>query len=630
MTYICWSFFCRCNDFDKTQYYFLMFQKQKISCIFLILFCFHLSFSQEIAPKKDSSKVYKDIQLFSTKYKFTKFLHKLIFRPIESNRKIETKVIAQNYQAFEGKIIRRIQITTLDPFGFSETDSTKKPRNWAEKNGNSIHIKTKKLAIRNVLLIRENKPLDSLLVKESLRLIRAQSFINRVDITPRLVAKDGDSIDIAIRVLDTWSLIPRFSMSNSNTNLQLNERNFFGSGHTLNGQYQKRNLDQNNAYNLEYVVPNIKNTFIRTAVLYKEDLEDNFKKSISIDRPFFSPFAKWAGGVQISQQIRNDSLADANLLLSRQRFKFNTKDFWSGYAFRIMNNSTEEGRVTNLIVSARYLNLDYLERPNTSYDPVGFFSSERFFLSSIGISTRKFVQSKYVFRNGIIEDIPIGRIFGITGGYQLKNNNERLYLGAQASYGNYFKWGFLSFNFELGTFFNQSFTEQSALSFQVNYFTNLIDIGKWKVRQFIKPQITYGLKRQNSIGDQLNINEELGIQGFNNGIYGNKKMMLTFQTQTYSPWNVVGFRVNPYLNYTISMLGNEQNRWIETKVFSKIGLGFIITNDYLVFSSFQISFSYFPTIPGNGNNVFKTNALETSDFGFQNFELDKPRTVIYK
>jgi hypothetical protein len=607
-----------------------MFQKHKIRCIVFILSCFQLCSAQEIEPKKDSSKVYRDIQLFSKKYKFTKFLHRLIFRPIDTKQKIETKVIAQNYQSYEGKIIRRIKIVTLDPFGFSEIDSTKKPRNWAEKSGNSIHIKTKKLAVRNVLLIKENRPLDSLLVKESLRLIRAQSFINRVDITPRLIAKDGDSVDISIRVLDTWSLIPRVSITNSNTNLQLNERNFFGSGHTLNSQYQKRSLDQNNAYNLEYVVPNIKNTFIRTAVLYKEDLDNNFKKSISIDRPFFSPFAKWAGGVHISQQIRNDSLADVNLLLSRQRFKFNTKDFWAGYAFRIMNSSTEESRVTNLILSARYLNLDYLERPSVSYDPVDFFSSERFFLSGIGVSTRKFVQSKYIFRNGIIEDIPIGRIFGITGGYQFKNRNERFYLGGQASYGNYFKWGFLSFNLELGTFFNKSVNEQSGISFQVNYFTNLFDIGKWKLRQFIKPQVTYGLNRLNSIGDQLNINEELGIQGFKNGIYGNKKMMLTFQTQTYSPWNVFGFRLNPYLNYTISMLGNEQNRWIETKVFSKIGLGFIITNDYLVFSSFQISFSYFPTIPGNGNNVFKTNALETSDFGFQNFELDKPRTVIYK
>lgn len=607
-----------------------MFHKQKISCIVFILFCFHLSYSQEIAPKKDSSKVYKDIQLFSTKYKFTKFLHKLIFRPIEPKKKIETKVIAQNYNAFEGKIIRRIKIITLDPFGFSEKDSTKKPRNWVEKNGNSIHIKTKKLAIRNVLLIKENRPLDSLLVEESLRLLRAQSFINRVDISPQFVAKDGDSIDISIRILDTWSLIPRVSITDSNTRLQLNERNFYGSGHTFNGHFQQRNIDQKNAYNLEYIVPNIKNTFIKTTALYNKDLEDNYIKSIAIDRPFFSPFAKWAGGVNVNQQFRKDTLSDVSLMLARQRFKFNSQDFWAGYSFRLFDNGNENSRVTNLIISGRFLNIDYLESPIIDYDPIGFYSSERFFLSGIGISTRKYVQSKYIFKNGIIEDIPIGRVFGITTGYQFKNGNERFYLGGQASFGNYFKWGFLSFNAELGTFFNKSINEQSGFSFQVNYFTNLIDIGKWKLRQFIKPQVTYGLKRQNSIGDQLNINEELGIQGFKNGIYGNKKMMLTFQTQTYSPWNVFGFRVNPYLNYTMSMLGNEQNRWIETKVYSKIGVGFIITNDYLVFSSFQISLSYFPTIPGNGNNIFKTNALETSDFGFQDFGLDKPRTVNYK
>lgn len=607
-----------------------MFYKQKISCIVFILCCFQLCYAQESTRQKDSSKVYKDIQLFSTKYKFTKFLHKLIFRPIDSKKKIETKVIAQNFNAFEGKIIRRIKIVTLDPFGFSEIDSARKPRNWGERNGNSIHIKTKRLAIRNVLLIRENKALDSLLVKESLRLLRTQGYINRVDIKPELVGINGDSVDIAVRVLDTWSLIPKLSITNSNTRVQMNERNFYGSGHTLNSQYQKRNSDQKEAYNLEYIVPNIKNTFIRTAVQYNEDLDDNYKKAISIDRPFFSPFAKWAGGIHLNQQITNDSVADANLVLAKQRFNFSSQDFWAGYAFRLFNNGNENSRVTNLIVSGRYLHIDYLESPMIKYDPIDFYSSERFFLSGIGISTRKFVQSKYIFKNGIIEDIPIGRIFGITTGYQFKNGNERFYMGGQASFGNYFKWGFLSFNCELGTFFNKSINEQSALSFQLNYFSNLIDIGKWKLRQFIKPQVIYGLKRQNSIGDQLNINEELGIQGFKNEIYGNKKMMLTFQTQTYSPWNVFGFRVNPYLNYTISMLGNEQNRWIETKVYSKIGLGFIVTNDYLVFSTFQISMSYFPTIPGNGDNVFKTNGLETSDFGFQDFGLDKPRTIIYK
>jgi hypothetical protein len=467
-------------------------------------------------------------------------------------------------------------------------------------------------------------------VKESVRLIRAQSYINRVGIRTQLSTKNSDSVDVFIRVLDTWSLLPRVSVSNTKANFQLDEHNFFGSGHTLNSSYQKRYTEEKSAYYLEYIVPNIKNTFIQTKLNYFKDLDANYGKTIAIDRPFFSPFARWAGGININQQFRTDTLPNINLVYARQRFKYNSQDFWGGYAFRITKDSTENSMVTNLIISGRYLNVDYLESPFIEYDPIDFYASEHFFLSGIGISTRKFVEDKYIFRNGIIEDVPIGKIFGLTTGYQVKNGVGRFYLGSQVSFGNYFKWGFLSLNFEMGTFFKKTVTSQTAFTFQANYFTNLIEIGKWKVRQFIKPQLTIGINRQNAIGDQLTINEEYGIQGFNSAIYGNQKAMLTFQTQTYSPWTVFGFRLNPYINYTVAMLGNTKKGMGNNHAFSKVGIGFLITNDYLVFRTFQISLSYYPTIPGSGNNVLKTNAFETSDFGFQDFGLGKPRTVIYK
>ena len=608
---------------------FLMFRQQIIIFLIFISLCCQFSFSQEKEPKKDSLEVYKNLLSYSKKHKFTKFVHKLIFKPINSKQKRRKKVIRQNYQVFEGKIIRKINIVTLDPFGYSEIDSTTKPRNWVEKNGNRIHIKTKKLAIKNVLLIRENTPLDSLLVRESMRLIRAQNYINRVAIATELVEKNSDSVDVFIRVLDTWSLLPRVSASDTKANFQLNERNFFGSGHTVNSRYQKRYDDGKTAYNLEYVVPNIKNTFIKTAFIYFKDLDDNYSKTIAIDRPFYSPFAKWAGGINVDQQFRTDTVADANFVYARQRFKYNSQDLWGGYAVRISKDSTENIRVTNLIFTGRFLNVNYLEGPKIEYDPINFYSSERFILSGIGITTRKYVEDKYIFKNGVTEDVPIGKIYGITAGYQYKNNVGRFYLGSQVSFGNYFKWGFLSLNFELGTFFNKTVINQTAFTFQANYFTNLIDIGKWKVRQFIKPQLIIGINRQNSIGDQLTINEQNGIQGFKTAMYGNQKAMLTFQTQTYSPWNVFGFRLNPFFNYTIAALGDEINGFLDNKKYSKIGIGLLITNDYLVFNTFQISLSYFPTIPGSGNNIFRTNSLETSDFGFQDFGLDKPRTVIY-
>lgn len=605
-------------------------QKQKLIFGILLFLCFQISFSQENKTKKDSSEVYKDIQAYSKKNKAMNFLHKLIFQPVNPKKKKEKKVVQQSYQKFEGKIIRNINIITLDPFGYSEIDSTKKPKSWLEKKGNIIHIKTRVFAIKNVLLIRKNKPLDSLLVKESLRLLRAQSYIGRVAIKTELISKNADSVDVSIRVLDNWSIIPNGALSSSNSNINLSDHNIIGTGHTLNTEYQNRFSDGKKAYNIGYIIPTIKNTFIRTSLNYYIDLNDYYGKSINMDRPFYSPYTKWAGGIYLDQKFRKDSLSDTNLIYAQQNFKYNSQDYWIGHAFQILKGNTENDRTTNLILSGRFLNIKYLETPTIAYDPIHFFSSEQFLLSGIGLSMRKFVVDKYVFKNGVPEDIPIGKIYGLTSGYQYKNNTGRFYLGSRFSFGNYFKFGFLSLNFEMGTFFNKSITEQTAFSFQANYFTHLISIGNWKLRQFVKPQLIIGINRQNSIGDQLTINENYGIRGFNSAVYGTQKMILTFQTQAYSTWNLYGFRLNPYLNYTIAMLGNSINGFRNSQAFSKIGFGFLINNDFLVFRTFQISLAYYPNIPGNGENIFKTNSFETSDFGLQDFGLGKPRDLIYK
>ncbi len=607
-----------------------MLLKQKNILFFLLFLCFQQSFSQENKPKKDSSEVYKNIQTYSKKNKVAAFLHKLIFQPINPKKKKEKKVIQKKYAGFEGKIIRNINIVTLDPFGYSEIDSTKRPINWVEKNGDILHRKTRKLAIKNLLLIRKNKPLDSLLVKETIRLIRAQSYIGRVAVDTKLIAKNADSVDVSIRVLDNWSIIPNGAISNSSSNLDLRDQNFMGTGHTLNTEYRSRFSDGKNAYNLGYIIPNVRNTFIQTTLNYQIDLDNYYSKSINIDRPFYSPFAKWAGGIYLDQKFRKDSLQDANNIYAKQNFKYNSQDYWLGHAFQIFKGSTENDRTTNLIISGRFLNLKYIESPTIAYDPIAFYSSEKDFLSGIGISMRKFVVDKYIFKNGVPEDVPIGKIYGITGGYQYKNNVGRYYLGSRFSFGNYFKLGFLSLNFEMGTFFDKSVTKQTAFSFQADYFTNLLDIGSWKIRQFIKPQLIIGINRQNSIGDELNINGDNGIRGFNSAVYGTQKMILTFQTQAYSTWNFWGFRLNPYFNYSIAMLGNSTDGLRNNKAFSKIGIGFMINNDFLVFRTFQISLAYYPHIPGNGDNIFKTNSFETTDFGFQDFGLDKPRTVIFK
>ena len=181
-------------------------------------------------------------------------------------------------------------------------------------------------------------------MKESERLIRTQRFINRVDIAPKLIPNSPDSVDIAIRVLDSWSLVPKGSISSSRVSFGLNDRNFLGSGHQFENKIRNRFSDGKSAYSVAYSIPNIKNTFINTKVSYQIDLEEYYGKSIAIDRPFYSPLTKWAGGIYVDQQFRKDTLPDSNLIFAYQNFKYNTHDFWVGRAFKIFKGNNDNNR----------------------------------------------------------------------------------------------------------------------------------------------------------------------------------------------------------------------------------------------------------------------------------------------
>jgi len=312
----------------------------------------------------------------------------------------------------------------------------------------------------------------------------------------------------------------------------------------------------------------------------------------------------------------------------KQNLKFSTQDYWAGSANRISKGNTEDERTTNAIIAARYLRIRYLDKPDEMHDSLHIYSNEDFYLSGLGISTRKYFQDNYIFNFGVIETVPVGKVYGITGGYQIKANAGRLYLGSRISFGNYYEWGYLSSNFEYGTFFHGPSLEQGVFAAGANYFSNLIEIGNWQIRQFIKPQVTWGMNRFSY--ESLTINDENGIRGFTSSLGGTKKIVLTLQTQSYAPWNVLGFRFGPYLICSLGMLGNATSGFKTSQVYSLLGLGALIKNEYLVLSNFHISIAYYPSVPGNGYGMIKLNSFMTTDFGFRDFNFGKPEIAAFQ
>lgn len=614
------------------------------------------------APKdsvvSDSTKLYEEIKKYSKRSKITKTLHKWIFRRRRADTVPKKRIPAPDYSPYKGRTIRHIEIKTYDPFGYSVIDSTKKPQSKLEETGNTLHIKSKENAIRKFVLFKEGQVLDTLKIYETARLLRNQGYVHEVQIVPRATELGKDSLDLVVKVRDSWSLLPKGQFSGSHLNIGFLERNFMGMGHRAEVKYSKRYSDGNSGFESFYTIPNFKNSFIDITGKYAFNLDYFHDKYLSINREFYSPLTRWAGGAFIQERSLERPMLNDTLGFTDKGLKYFYQDYWLGRAFHIFKGASEKDRTTSLIVGLRAYFLNYRRRPSPHFDPESYFSDEHFFLGSIGISSRQYVHDRFIFSDGEIEDVPVGRLFSITSGMQRKNQKSRLYLGMRAAYGKYFNWGLLSGNFEMGSFFSAGHSQQTAMSFKLNYFTRLLELGgSWKMRQFIKPQFVIGWNRKPSDFDRVGLNDRSyysgvnsynyldyegkaryldykngNIQGFDSWAHGTRKYVLSLQTQFYSPWDLIGFRLNPFINVSLGYIADkpQHQSFGSNKTYSSFSVGFIIRNDYLVFDSFQLSLSFYPSMPGNGDSVLKTNGVRVDRYGFQGFQPGEPRPVIYE
>ncbi len=610
------------------------------------LFLNHSVFSQ-IKPVKDSTSVrdtiskeddkfLESLERYKERSKFNRLVHRLFIRnPKTKKAEATTDRFGESQKSFkdvEGKIIRNIYITTHDPFGYSLTDSTEIPNSFLEKTGNALHAKTKKFVIRNYLLLKEGDALDSLKILESERLIRSQRFTRRVKIETIPVEENSDSIDLFVRTLDSWTIVPNLTYSGSKVGVSLRERNFMGLGHDFDNRYRQNFETGKYRFQTRYTIPNIQKTFISFSVGYYSNEENDYTKGISLQRRFFSPLTRWAGGIYVGQRSFQDSIPNDKGIIA-QNFKYNLQDYWGGYAIRLFNEeNTLAERLNNLIISGRYFKVDYQRSPEMDLDPVDFYSDEEFYLFGVGISQRSFVQDRFIRNYDIVEDIPIGMSYGITAGLQNKNDRSRFYLAGGFKMGNYYRLGYFGFEAQYGGFLKDNKTEQSVFSLRVNYFTRLMSWSRWKFRNFVSTNLIIGNNRADSRGDRLTLNENdpLGISGFySRDVIGTNKLLTNIQIQSYSPYELLGFRISPFLTSSLGLISNEGEKLIDSKIYAKVGVGVMFTNDYLIFSNFQLSFAWYNNIPGLGDNIFKTNTFDNRDYELMDFDFGKPELIEY-
>ena len=472
---------------------------KSILIFIFVLSCFSFANAQE---GKDS--LYYKIEEFSDKRKFTKFIHRFIFRREADSASVKSRKEKQSQESYDGKFIRNVRIETIDPFGYNTKEKKEKSK-WYDWFTNHLHSNTRISTVNNYLLFRKGEAYNAQKLYESERLLRQMNFVNRVNIS--VENSSSDSVDVAVKVLDSWSLKPRLSYSGSKIGLGVTEENLLGLGHEVDFLYRNDSKEKQDYFYGSYLANNLFGSYINAQILGERDFFKNERINVSAKRDFFSPLTKWAGGFTFEYFMRNVALPMEDLsAFPAVQIKVYSQDLWGGYQIPVSANS-DERISSNIALIGRFQNCQYKDSPGIN--EFNYFRSYNSFLASAGFIQRKFSVQQQVFQYDLPEDIPYGNSFSLTAGLLSRSKEVVPYAGISAAYGDFTNVGYFNIKAQFGRFFNEGKINRDAFRVDGTYFTNLMDWKFAKVRHFFSPTLALGNPRNNySYRDRINLSAQ--------------------------------------------------------------------------------------------------------------------------
>jgi len=609
----------------------------KVVVYFILLFSFSLCttslFAQgvpdtigDIDAPVDTSAMYKKLYNYSKDKKLAYFLFRAVFNPPSKKEKVKSKsakIVKVPEKKYRGKIIRNIITLSLDPFGTNINDTSKQAHNFFQKGGNKIHVQSRRQTILNYLLFKVHDPIDPLELLESERLLRGTTFIRDARIIVQPVAGTRDSFDILIITQDYWSI--RFSVdaTESRVRYRLTEKNMMGWGHEFDNRLTDKLKTSSPLYlDGSYSIPNVRNTYISPEIYYGTS-PDNNVQGIKINRPFYSPLTKMAGGIELLTRAETDSLRFRDDTVYNYTFNSFVFDTWVGYSIPLFHGETDEERTTRLIAAIRYSRIRYPKLTPDVEQVNNYFSQSDFYLGSLSLASRKYIRERYVLKFGEIEDVPEGNKITLTSGIENKQEGYKYYFGIDGAISRYFpSLGYVYLGSGYSSFVDGNKFVGSTVYTQVIYFSPLSQFGRWRVRQFATLNFIYGVNRKEN--EFLYLNNDNGLPGYKGDLpEGTSKLVLVYQSVLYTPYVFLGFRFAPIVIVGAGYVGGYNQSVFHSKLYQLYGVGLLVKNELLVLNTFQVTLAFYPILPAGGAGI-KFNPVSLDEKRFKDFDITRP------
>ncbi|WP_207510880.1 hypothetical protein [Longitalea luteola] len=517
----------------------------------------------------------------------------------------------ESFRPFTGKVIRRIVIRNLS-FGENVNDTAHSIISALTRTADRLQTNTQDWVIRELLFIKKGQLVDPYRLADNERFLRDQNFIKDARIILRRTSHE-DSVDVHVRLRDVFSWGAEVRASGiKDFQLSLYDANFLGMAQRLEltGLYDRTRKPVIGPQ-IMYRKTSIFGSFINVDAAYTTidrgaslGFENERAYYIKLDRPLYTPNARFAGGLELSWNQSTNVYQKTTDQFSE--YKYQLGDAWLGYNIGIykQKKSGEDSR-RRRFVSARYFDQRFIQPPKLdSFDTR--YVDKRYVLGQFTWYKINFYRTNYIYGFGRTEDIPVGMMRKVTVGPARVDSLHRLYIGWE-----YDHWlvdkrqNYWSYTLALGTNLYKKEWQDNSAFLNFSWYSRLFDFGKFKLRQF--SNISYSAIYNHKVYEPLYINNEFGLNRFStDSVRATQRVSAGTETSLYTRWRVLGFRIGFFAFGRAALMTPKETGVFRGGFFPAVGGGIRTRNENLIFGTIEARFTWFPRTLYDVNNITVT------------------------
>lgn len=311
----------------------------------------------------------------------------------------------------------RIGSINIEVANIFDTDNPEEDRRLY-RFANRVNFPTRQGVIEDLLLFETGDRVNSRLLDESARLLRARPYVAEAAIRATSYDEDGNAAEIDVFVRDAWSFEPelRFSRNGGENEyrLGLSDSNLLGTGKGLTVYYNS-DVDRDESY-VRYVDPNVRGSRTRLELI-GGDASDGERQLVSVDRPFYALDVRWSAGGTLQKEQRIDSMYDLGEIVDEFRHQIRFAEVRGGYSRGI-----RAGRATRWLAGFTSDERRFRLTPGIP-DPLLLPEDRKLVYPWVGVQliTDDFREMTELNDMGRVEDIPLGLDLTLILGYSTRD-----------------------------------------------------------------------------------------------------------------------------------------------------------------------------------------------------------------